>query len=77
MRLRTMNSGESGTVNALTNKGALGLCLRKTGLTPETKLHFDSRIPLQDPVRFRLKGRVHTLRPNKADQIGMYLQGEN
>lgn len=72
-----MNTGETGTIKAITIKGTLGLRLREMGLIPGTKLHIEGRAPLHDPIRLRLNGQILTLRNNEADYIEVYTRGEN
>ncbi len=76
MKLRTMKTGQTGTIKAITVHGSLGLRLREMGLVPGTSIKMEGRAPLQDPVRIRLHGQVLTLRNNEADHIEMNVQEE-
>ncbi len=71
MKLRIMKTGQTGTVQAISVKGILGLRLREMGLIPETTLRVEGRAPLYDPIRIRLHGQILTLRNNEADHIEM------
>ena len=76
MKLRTMKTGQTGTIHAITVQGSLGLRLREMGLVPGTSIKMAGRAPLRDPVKIRLHGQVLTLRNNEADHIEMNLQEE-
>ena len=76
MKLRTMKTGQTGTIRAITVQGSLGLRLREMGLVPGTSIKMEGRAPLRDPVRIRLHGQVLTLRNNEADHIEMNVHEE-
>ncbi len=72
MKLRTMKTGQTGKIHAITVQGSLGLRLCEMGLVPGTSIKMEGR----DPVKIRLHGQVLTLRNNEADHIEMNVQEE-
>ncbi|HHB77002.1 MAG TPA: ferrous iron transport protein A [Desulfobulbus sp.] len=74
MKLRAMKTGQTGTVNAISIQGTLGLRLREMGIIPGTIITMEGRAPLRDPVKIRLHGQVLTLRNKEADHIEMKVQ---
>jgi len=74
MKLRTMKTGQTGTVQAISVQGTLGLRLREMGLVPGTSITMEGRAPLQDSVKIRLHGQVLTRRNNEAEHIVINVQ---
>ncbi len=74
MKLRTMETGQTGTVQAISVQGTLGLRLREMGLVPGTSITMEGRAPLQYPVKIRLHGQILTLRNNEAEHIVLNVQ---
>ena len=69
LKLSELAPGASGRVKALPSAGATFLRLREMGLLPGTVIAFVRGAPLGDPLEFKLRGYLLTLRREEAAQI--------
>ncbi|MCF8068582.1 MAG: ferrous iron transport protein A [Desulfobacterales bacterium] len=69
IKMRQMESNQSGTISAVKAGGELGRRLRDMGLLPGSDITIQGRAPLKDPVALRIKGFTLTLRNNEAEFI--------
>jgi ferrous iron transport protein A len=67
--LRTLASGQTATITAVTATGELGRRIREMGIIPGTSVTISGRAPLNDPVALRIGGNTIALRNNEADCI--------
>ncbi|WP_027183620.1 FeoA family protein [Desulfovibrio inopinatus] len=67
--LRTLNVGDSVTIDTITATGELGRRIRDMGLIPGCPLTVVGRAPLRDPVALRLRDTTLALRNQEADYI--------
>ncbi|MGC4001720.1 MAG: FeoA family protein [Pirellulales bacterium] len=58
--------GERAVVSALHGQGGVGARLLEMGLIPGTSVELIGRAPLGDPLEFRLRGFLLSLRKSEA-----------
>jgi len=73
LQLSRLAPGASARVKDFPRKGAVFLRLREMGLLPGTSVTFVRAAPLGDPLEFKVRGYLLTLRREEADQITVEL----
>ena len=69
IKLRQMETNQTGTIISVNAKGEMGRRIRDMGLIPGKDITIQGRAPLYDPVALRIMGFTLTLRNNEADLI--------
>jgi len=69
LKLSSLALGASARVKNIPKAGATFLRLREMGLLPGTMVMFVRAAPLGDPLEFKLRGYLLTLRREEAEQI--------
>lgn len=68
-KLSKLSPGDTGTIVRVEGSGQIRKRIMDMGLTPGAKIEMIRCAPMGDPVEFKLRGYLLTLRKNEADTI--------
>ncbi len=68
-KLSKLNPGDTGTILRVEGSGQIRKRIMDMGLTPGAKIEMIRCAPMGDPVEFKLRGYLLTLRKNEADTV--------
>lgn len=71
LKLSSLALGASARIKNIPKAGSTFLRLREMGLLPGTTVMFVRAAPLGDPLEFKLRGYLLTLRREEAEQISI------
>jgi ferrous iron transport protein A len=69
MTLANLRPGQSARIVTIAAVGALKRRLMDMGIVPGTEVRVEKVAPMGDPIEFRLKGYLLSLRKGEADKI--------
>jgi len=69
IKMREMSDNQVGTIKKVSGTGDMGRRIREMGLVPGARIQIQGRAPLKDPVAFKLRDFILTLRNREADFI--------
>lgn len=75
--LDLLDVGECGIIKEVKGEGILRRRLLDMGLTPRTVVEVRKKAPMGDPIEYRLRGYILTLRKEEAARITLYEENED
>ncbi len=75
MPLSDLNIGEKGRIVSIGGSGAARRRMMDMGLVPGSLIETIRKAPMGDPIEFRVRGYMISLRKNEAEQIIIRREG--